>query len=118
MAPMLFMKEDNNMPMKRRANRNWFSLNFILSMELPIKLTNPDSCRPLEMSKTNATMITAGWLNPINADSSGTIPSKTKSASAMSATASYLHFPEINATTSPPKISNNKVCSERTITTL
>ena len=106
------------MPMKRSANKNWFSLNFILSMELPIKLTKPDSCRPLEISKTNATMITAGWLNPINADSSGTIPSKTKSASAMSATASYLHFPEINATTSPPKISNNKVCSERTITTL
>ena len=63
-APMLFIKDESNAAMKVIEIKNWISelakvCNFLPNIEM-----NPDFSNPLLISRTKATVMTAGWENP------------------------------------------------------
>ena len=56
------------------------------------------------ITSTAATVITAGWLNPLNAFSDGITPEITADNKAVKATISYRHFPSEKNSIDKPRI--------------
>ena len=66
-APILLMNEERIAAMNIIRNKNSVSLGENLPIIFPVTADKPASWRPLLISKTNATVITAGWEKPIKA---------------------------------------------------
>ena len=63
-APILLMNDERMAALNIIRNKNCVSLGENLPIKFPVTADRPASWRPLLISNTNATVITAGWENP------------------------------------------------------
>ena len=81
-APILLMNEERIAAMNIIRNKNCVSLGENLPIMFPVTADKPASWRPLLISKTNATVITAGWEKPMKAFSIFTTSKSIRRANA------------------------------------
>lgn len=103
-APILFIKEERNAAINNNEIKNWSSVNFLVPIIFPTKPVKPEFFKPWLITRTRATVRTAGWENPKKASEAGITPKVMSSMSAAIVRASYLNFPHIKAKRSPARV--------------
>lgn len=97
-APTLFMNPDASTTKAVRSASIRVGRPLEMDRSRASWSTMPALVNAWLMTRTAATVITAGWPKPRKALSPGTIPATTTTSRAMTATRSYLHLPWTNKT--------------------
>ena len=110
-APTLFMKPESTAAMPASAATVRVSPADDGTMRRTRASTAPEFSSPLLSTRTQATVITAGWPNPRNASRDGTSPASTQASRAPAATMSCRQRPHRNIATVAARMPRMRSCS-------
>lgn len=110
-APTLFMKADSTAASTHSAAMLRVGPAPAGSTWRVSASTAPERCRPLLSTSTQATVTTAGWPRPANADAGGTSPASTQASRAPAATMSWRQRPHRNMPTVAARMARMRVWS-------
>jgi len=110
-APTLFMKPESSAASPVSAAMDSVGPLAAGSTMRANTSTAPERCKPWLSTSTHATVMTAGWPNPVKATFGATSPRTTQASNAPTATMSWRQRPHRNMTTMPASMARISVWS-------